>query len=89
MNNLEPMAEHEPPIPQKEMSQHDIDMFHIRCRDDFEYYAPRALKVKPKKGGLVDLKLNFCQTYLHKLAEHQLKTTGRIRIIVVKGLPRS
>ena len=28
---------------------------------------------------------NFCQEYVHKVAEDQLKRTGKIRIIIVKG----
>src|SRR5690606_24953124 len=63
----------------------DIDRFYVRMRDDFLYYAPRCLRVKPKEGGLVPFRPNFCQEYIHRLAENQLKRSGRIRIILLKG----
>ncbi len=66
-------------------TQQEADLFFLKCRDDFAYYAPRALHVKPKKGGLVPFHLNFEQQYLHAIAEKQLRETGKVRIIVCKG----
>jgi hypothetical protein len=66
-------------------TQHDYDLEFFKYKKDFEYFAPRCLQVKPKKGGLVPLKLNFSQQYIHKVAEDQLKRTGKVRIICVKG----
>lgn len=59
--------------------------FRMALKKEFLRYAPLCLKVKPKEGGLVSLKPNFCQEYVHRVAESQLTRTGRVRIIVLKG----
>jgi len=56
-----------------------------RFATDFEYYAPIALKIRPKAGKLVPFILNHAQQYLHLIAEKQKLETGRIRILVLKG----
>lgn len=56
-----------------------------RFKENFEYYAPRALKIKAKSGSLVPFDLNQAQRYLHLVAEKQLLEKGRIRILVLKG----
>lgn len=56
-----------------------------RCADDFEYFADRALSIRTKSGSIERLKLNVAQLALHKRLEEQLKSTGRIRAIVLKG----
>jgi hypothetical protein len=67
------------------LSQQAIDQFALRMRDDFLFYAPRALRLKPKQGGLYPFKPNFCQEYVHRVAEDQLKRTGKVRLIILKG----
>lgn len=54
-------------------------------RDNFKYYAPRALKIRPKEGSLKPFQLNKAQEYLHEIAERQLKLIGFVRILVLKG----
>jgi len=56
-----------------------------RYKDNFEYYAPKALKIRPKAGSLIPLELNQAQLFLHRVAERQLEQIGRIRILVLKG----
>lgn len=56
-----------------------------KLKDSFEYYAPRCLKIRPKKGPLKEFTLNKAQMYLHMRAEKQMKDTGMIRILVLKG----
>lgn len=56
-----------------------------RMHVDFEYYAYNNLKISPKAGDLFPFELNRAQKYLHTIAERQLKETGRVRIIVLKG----
>lgn len=54
--------------------------------DDFPMYCEKCLKVKPKDGGFnVPLKLNQAQLYIHERLERQLKDTGKVRAIVLKG----
>lgn len=54
-------------------------------REDFEYYARRCLKVRAKDGGIRPLILNRAQQYLHKRIEDQLKRTGKVRALGLKG----
>lgn len=56
-----------------------------RFRDEFSFYAPRALRIRTKTGSVDKFKLNKAQEYLHGIAERQRKETGRVRIIVLKG----
>jgi Terminase RNaseH-like domain len=57
----------------------------LRLRDDFEYYAPRCLRIRTKTGAIEPFRLNDAQRYLHsKLNEQNLKT-GRVRALVLKG----
>ena len=56
-----------------------------KLRDDFEFYAPRILKIRTKEGELVPLELNWMQKQI--LAEiNKQKAEGKpIRIIVLKA----
>ncbi|QQR47732.1 hypothetical protein JKA73_17500 [Myxococcus xanthus] len=59
-----------------------------RLRDDFQHYASRCLRIRPKEvsgGELPHLKLNPAQLYIHERLEAQLKRTGRVRAIILKG----
>ena len=56
-----------------------------RRETDFAFYAKTCLKIRPKAGGLVPFKLNAVQRALHRRAEAQLKSTGRVRAIVLKA----
>lgn len=57
----------------------------LRLRDDFLYYAPRCLKIRPKEGEVKPLQLNRAQQFFHDKIEEQLARTGRVRAIVLKG----
>lgn len=54
-------------------------------RTDFEYYAPRCLKIRAKDGRISPLKLNRAQRYLHKRIEEQRRDTGKVRVLGLKG----
>lgn len=56
-----------------------------KLKTDFEYYAPRVLKVRPKDGNVRSLVLNKAQQYIHQKLEVQLSTTGKIRALILKG----
>lgn len=62
----------------------------LKLRADFEYYAPRCLKIVTKKDdmGRSDVRafaLNPAQKVLHAAAEKMKAETGYVRIIVLKG----
>jgi len=52
---------------------------------DFSYYAPRCLKIKTKSGQIIPFVMNRAQIYLHQRIEEQRATTGKVRVLVVKG----
>jgi hypothetical protein len=62
----------------------------IRLREDFDYYAPRCLKIitKPDEHGktqILPFAFNTAQKYVHKRIEEQRERTGWVRAIVLKG----
>ena len=57
----------------------------LRLRDDFEYYAPRCLRIRTKSGKVQPFRLNAAQTYLHQQLEQQKAKTGKVRALVLKG----
>ena len=57
----------------------------LRFRDDFEYYAPRCLRIRTKNGAVQPMTLNDAQLYLHRKLEEQKARTGRVRSLIVKG----
>ena len=57
----------------------------LRLRDEFEYYAPRCLRIRTKSGKVDRFKLNAAQLYLHKQLEDQKARTGKVRALIVKG----
>ncbi|WP_163869565.1 hypothetical protein [Myxococcus eversor] len=56
-----------------------------RLKDDFPHYSSRCLFIRTKKGGVEPFVLNAAQTYLHKRLAEQLRVTGRVRALIVKG----
>ncbi len=56
-----------------------------KLKDDFEFYAKHCLKIRTKHEGLKPLLLNDAQTYIHEKLEQQLKDTGKVRAILLKG----
>jgi len=52
---------------------------------DFEFYAPRCLKIKPKTGSIVPFELNKAQRYLHQRLNDQASRTTKVRALVLKG----
>ena len=62
----------------------DLDKLKRLVRD-FEYYAPRCLKIKDKSGAVLPLRLNKAQEHIHQKLEEQKKKTGKVRAIILKG----
>lgn len=60
-----------------------------KLKDDFEHYAAKCLKVRPKEGGkdggIKPFILNKAQRYIHAKVEEQKIRTGRVRAIILKG----
>lgn len=56
-----------------------------RFRADFAFYAPRALKIRTKAGGIVPFALNKAQQHIHQALEDQKARSGKVRAIILKG----
>jgi hypothetical protein len=56
-----------------------------RLREDFEFYAPRCLKIRTKPGAIVPFELNRAQKHIHEQLEAQLARIGKVRALVLKG----
>lgn len=54
-------------------------------KDDFIRYAGKCLKIRNKRGGIAPLVLNAAQKYIHAALEKQIKKTGRVRALILKG----
>lgn len=57
----------------------------LRLKGDFEYYAPRCLRIRTKAGAVHPLRLNAAQVYLHRQLQTQIANTGKVRALVLKG----
>ncbi len=62
----------------------DLELLQI-LKDDFKVYAEKCLKIRTKSGQIQPFVLNKAQQYLHERLEEQLKETGKVRAVVLKG----
>lgn len=56
-----------------------------RLLEDFSFYAKSSLKIRTKQGEVAPLALNPAQKVLNKAVSEQLRTDGKIRIIILKA----
>ena len=56
-----------------------------RLYDDFEFYAKHCVKIRPKSGPVTALALNGPQKRLLEVIEEQVRTEGRVRVIILKA----
>src|SRR3546814_6498968 len=56
-----------------------------RLLEDFEFYAPRALKIRTKDAKIVPFRLNRAQRRLLDAVIRQWQETGRIRVVILKA----
>lgn len=62
-----------------------------KLKDDFPHYTSKCLRIKTKDGhtepdgSLPRLVLNDAQLYIHQRIEDQLKRTGKVRVLILKG----
>jgi hypothetical protein len=56
-----------------------------RLLKDFAFWAKHSCKIRTKAGAIVPLVLNRVQKRFLALVVRQLQTTGRIRVVVLKG----
>lgn len=56
-----------------------------KLKDDYEFYARNALFIRPKIGGLISFEMNKAQRHVHSIVEEQRRSTGKVRVILLKG----
>ena len=56
-----------------------------RLLTDFPFYSQAALKIRTKAGEIAPLKLNPAQKILQEAVDKQMKSEGKIRIIILKA----
>ena len=56
-----------------------------RLLTDFPFYSQASLKIRTKAGEIAPLKLNPAQKILQEAVDKQLKTDGKVRIIILKA----
>jgi len=56
-----------------------------KLRDDFLHYAERCLFIRTKAGKVEPFRLNKAQQFIHDRLEQQLRETGKIRAVLLKG----
>lgn len=67
------------------MSREEELAFRQKLKDDYEYYASRCLKIRPKDGKLEPFIMNAAQKYIHACVEKQAALTGKVRAIILKS----
>lgn len=65
-------------------AENAADVMLRRLQQDYEYYAPRVLRVKTKAGQIVSFKFNAMQRKIHAMLEGQLQATGMVRALLLK-----
>jgi hypothetical protein len=56
-----------------------------RLRENFEAYAERCLKIRAKSGSVQKFEFNRAQRFIHARLEDQLRRTGKVRALILKG----
>jgi hypothetical protein len=56
-----------------------------RLYDDFSFYSKNAIRIRTKQAEVTPLALNEPQKKLHEAIEAQRKTTGKVRIVILKA----
>jgi len=62
----------------------DLYAIHESIQNDLIFYAKNHLLIVTKSGSVVPFKLNYVQNYIHDQLEDQLRTTGKVRALVLK-----
>lgn len=56
-----------------------------RLKENFEYYAPKCLRIKAKNKQIIPLHMNKAQLYVHERLEKQRAKTGKVRALLLKA----
>ena len=62
-----------------------LEIGFLRIRDNLEVFAATCLSIKDKAGESRPFLFNQAQQYVHERLEQQLKETGKVRALILKG----
>lgn len=54
-------------------------------RSSLQKFGERCLKIKTKEKKIVPFVMNTAQIYTHKIVEDQIRRTGKVRVLTLKG----
>lgn len=66
------------------LTKQEIDKLK-QLKNSLPYFAKTCLKIKTKDARIVKFEFNKSQEYFHNKCEEQLRRTGKVRIVVLKG----
>lgn len=64
---------------------HNILLLTAKYRDDFVTWAKSICHIKDNRTNIVPFELNPIQVKLHEAIEEQLRTTGKVRVVILKS----
>lgn len=56
-----------------------------RMRASLQEFGAACLKIKTKKKKIISFVMNTAQIYTHNILEEQLRRTGKVRVLILKG----
>lgn len=62
-----------------------LDKVNLEALKDLKRFAPTFLTIRSKRGRPINFNFNQAQHYIHERLENQLKKTGKVRAIILKG----
>ena len=54
-------------------------------KNNFKHYAEKCLRIRSKAGAIEPLILKRAQLFIHDTVEAQLRDTGKVRALILKG----
>lgn len=63
----------------------ELERFYKACYQDFHFFSRSSLRIRNKEGSEVPFETNEAQYIIHTALEEQLKETGKIRAVILKG----
>ena len=70
---------------QKQKPTKKLEQVRKRLYEDFSFYAKSALKIRTKTGQIAPLALKPAQEILDDAVTDQIKTDGKVRVIILKA----
>lgn len=67
------------------MKQNLLHNIYKKVQKDFNFFANNFLKIRTKIQSVDNFILNKEQLYINKILKHQQESTGKIKVLILKG----